>query len=103
MTYPTIARLFYLVSLTTFFGGAILLESLGLFKYLGLVVLAIVLVGAWLSRIALRCPVCGESVGRSKHGFYGPWIGPLCRYCGADLSQRRVSLRGPSPPPVSRG
>jgi hypothetical protein len=92
MTYPTAARLFYILVLPIFLGAGFLLDYLGKFQYIAFVVFGIVAFGAWLSEVVLRCPVCKERVGRSRNGYYAPWTGPRCRYCEADLSQLRISL-----------
>ena len=92
MTYPAAARLFYVCLLVWFFGGFAALNSLGLFNYFGLIIGVIWIAGYWLSEVVLICPVCGQRVGKSKSGYYAPWVGPKCRYCEADLSQHRVSL-----------
>jgi hypothetical protein len=93
MTYPAAARLYYILVLPIFLGSGFLLDHFGLFQYFIIVIVAIVASGGWLSKVVLRCPVCGESVGRSKNGYYAVWIGPKCRYCGSDLSARKISLR----------
>jgi hypothetical protein len=93
MTCPQAARTFYIVVFIAFFAGAVLLDLIGHFQYMAIVMVLIVAAGGWMSRVVFRCPVCRESVGRSKNGYYAPWIGPRCRYCESDLSRSKVSLQ----------
>jgi hypothetical protein len=76
LTYPIAARTFYVLVLPVFYGSFFLLHHFGLFKFFPLVLFGIVGCGAWLFRAVLRCPVCNESVSRSKSGYYAAWIGP---------------------------
>jgi len=96
MTYPTFARLLYVFTIVAFLGGAFLLDYLGLWKYFALLLFSIFFLSAGARVKLLRCPICRESVGRSKTGYFAPWIGPNCRYCGSDLSKRHVVLRSPT-------
>ena len=98
MTYPTVAKSFYMLMFVSFLGAGFLIDYLGHFEFFIFVLLFVLLLNVWVSKALLRCPVCRESVGRSKSGYYAPWIGPSCRYCGSDLSKRHVNFRAPFPP-----
>jgi hypothetical protein len=92
VTYPYFARLFYMCVPVFFLGGAIILDSLGLFQYFGLL-MVLIFVLALGARSLLSCPVCKKWVGQSKGGVYWPWFGPKCRYCNSDLTNRRISFK----------
>lgn len=92
MTYPTFARLFYVAVVAWLLGAGILLDSIGAFQFVAIVLLVAGIAGYWASFVVLICPECGEFVGQSKFGYYKPWMGPACHHCGANLSSRQVSF-----------
>jgi hypothetical protein len=90
MTYPTAARVRYLVIILFIAMGPLLDLPRGkAFFFLGFALFVIFL--RWMNSVVLRCPVCKRYAGKSKHGYQTPWDGPDCRWCGADLSTTKVS------------
>jgi hypothetical protein len=92
MTYPTAARIRYLV-IIPFIGMGPLLDlprGKALF-FLGFALIFMFL--GWMNTVVLRCPMCNRYAGKSKHCYQAPWDGPDCRWCGADLSTTKVSYR----------
>jgi hypothetical protein len=92
MTYPTASKLRYCLMPVLFVGGALILAHQGRLQSLPGLAIIIVIGSLWVTFTILICPVCFDSVEKTKSGIYLPWIGPKCRHCEADLSLRQISF-----------